>query len=397
MRPGGGTVVLGAGSIGCGFVAERVLAARQPVTLVTRTAGQAEALRVPGGAHVRLLGRRGPSDLRLAPVEAVPAADDETVVSRIAGADLVAVCVGSAPLAGLAPLLAAGLRQHRGRINVLVFDNSRGAAARLRQEVAGGARTGAGRHGYADALVERIVVRGPGGPDAGPRFLGEARTGVVVDASALRAPLPRLGGLLLVDDYEAHVLRKLYVFSAGHAAAAYLGALYGHRLLADAVADPRVRVDVLGAMAEGQAGLAARYGVRFAGGPARRLAELTRFASRELGDTVARVGREPLRKLGPQDRVVGPALAAAAAGVVPVALARVAAAALLTGDLDDGARARLHRLGAAHTLQQVARLPEGSTFGRLVADAHLRLGSRPAGVPEQRRGEHDVRTRSAAG
>ena len=132
-------------------------------------------------------------------------------------------------------------------------------------------------------------------------------------------------GLLVSDDFPGCVRRKLFVFGAGHAAAAYLGALKGYHFVHAVVRDPEIRREVLAALREGGAAL----------GPTacsswHPAAVLQRYGNAALGDTVARVGREPLRKLGVGERIVGPARAAA--GVPPRAPTLTAAAALVAAN-----------------------------------------------------------------
>jgi len=355
-------VVIGAGRVGCGFVAERLLAAGMAVTLVTRTAQRAEALDRIGGARVRLVSRTGAHETLVGPLEAVPADDIGTLTRRITESSLVAVSVGGAQLPTVAPLLAPGLAAHRRRINVLAFENQPDAGPRLRAHVTALAPGRVERHGFAGVLVDRIVNTASDDPE---HFVAEDRIGAALEATALRAELPAVAGFHPVAHYQAHVLRKLHVFSAGHAAAAYLGALRGYRLLGQALDDPEVRVGVLAAMAEGQAGVAATYGAAFAGGLERRLAHVARYGNCALGDTVARVGRDRARKLGRADRVLGPALRADAAGIRPVGLALVAAAALHSATerpLTD----LLDRYGVPGALERVAGVPAHSAVGRLV-------------------------------
>jgi mannitol-1-phosphate 5-dehydrogenase len=366
VSPAEHCVVVGAGRVGCGYVAERLRAAGHQVTVVTHTVEQADALNRDGGARVRLLTRAGDRDVSVAPLEAVPAEDAPTVARRIAQSSLVAVSVGSRQLAAVAPLIAPGLAEHRRAVNVLGFENQPDAGARLRALVAEHAGSVAERHGYAGVLVDRIVTRQQDDGGGPVRFVAESRIGAAVDARALIGPLPRVAGLRPVGNYGAHVLRKLYVFSTGHAATAYLGALHGHRSLAGALDDPEVRAGVVAAMAEGQAGLAKHYGRAFAGGPERRLAEVARFGVSALGDTIERVGRDPLRKLGPADRIVGPALLAADAGIPPITLAVVAAAALHFAARDPLLSRQLRDDGVPALLERYAGLPAGSPFARLV-------------------------------
>ena len=374
MNCAGRCVVVGAGCIGCGFVSERLREARFHVTLVTRLAEQADILNRDGGAWVRLLTRAGVRDQFVGPLEAVPAEDGPTVAGRIAESSLVAVSVGSSQFPAVAAIIAPGLAAHPGPVNVLVVENRADAGSRLEELVVAHAPGLAERHGYAGVLVDRIVTAHKDRPDGPARFVAEGRIGAAVEARSLRAALPRVAGLRPVRNYGAHVQRKLCVFSAGHAAAAYLGAMRGHRLLARAADDPEVRAGVIAAMAEGQAGLAVRYGDTFAGGPSRRLAELARFRNPALGDTVDRVGRHPLHKLGATDRIVGPALLAGRAGILPISLAVVAAAALRFGSRDAGLCRQLDWDGVPDMLARFSDVPPGSPFARLVTRAFALLG-----------------------
>ena len=94
--------------------------------------------------------------------------------------------------------------------------------------------------------------------------------------------------------------------------------------------DPEIAEAVLGAMEEGRRGLAARYGEEVSGTPEDLEAILCRFRNAALGDTVDRVGRDALRKLGRGERLVGAARLAAKGQVPPIHLTRAAAAALVS-------------------------------------------------------------------
>ena len=81
---------------------------------------------------------------------------------------------------------------------------------------------------------------------------------------------------------------------------------------------------------EGRRGLAARYGEEVSGISDDLEAILSRFRNAALGDTVDRVGRDALRKLGRGERLVGAARLAAKGQVPPIHLTRAAAAALVS-------------------------------------------------------------------
>jgi hypothetical protein len=178
-------------------------------------------------------------------------------------------------------------------------------------------------------------------------------------------------------DYPACLRRKLFTYSAGHATCAYLGYLKGYRYIHSAVRDPEIRRTVLEAMAEGQRGLAVAYGPAFAGGRAELHGILARFDNAALDDPIARVARDPLRKLNPQDRLVGAARLASRAGVTPTSLATAVAAALLYSDPADAesvtVRRELDSIGVHRALERFSGIGHRSAFGRLVVAAYGRL------------------------
>jgi len=90
---------------------------------------------------------------------------------------------------------------------------------------------------------------------------------------------------------------------------------------------------------------------------------LTRFGNLVLGDTILRLGRDPIRKLARTDRLVGAALNALAEGVTPTHLTTGIAAALAFNHPGDPIaaelQARLHGYGLARTLSDICELAPG--------------------------------------
>ncbi|HET9595279.1 MAG TPA: hypothetical protein VFP65_06850, partial [Anaeromyxobacteraceae bacterium] len=225
----------------------------------------------------------------------------------------------------------------------------------------------------------RIVTRRTGDPERGEPivFVGDPASSFVVHAPSLRAPLAIIPGLQLVEDYGAHVQKKLFMFSAGHATAAYLGALKGYRYVHAAIRDREIRARVLAAMDEGRRGLAAKYGPVLAGSRKDLETIVRRFENAALNDPIERVARDPRRKLGCGDRLLGAAKLAEEAGVRPLRLALAAAAALCFDCAGDPSACALQqdlaRDGAPAVLARVAGLPADSALGKLVKDNWRRL------------------------
>jgi mannitol-1-phosphate 5-dehydrogenase len=373
MTASGPAVVIGAGNVGCGVMAEQLRATGRSVVMVTRTQRDAERI-VGGGVRVRYADGRTSPDVVLRALRAVPVADTSNVTTYIREASVVVVAVGSGHAVQIAPLLARTLMARRSPVNVVVCDNSAGAATHLRAMVAEHGDDRVLQHGYVGALVDRIVTRREQ-RDGSRVLLTESRGAVYLDAPSLRAPLEAVGQLCLVENFQAYVLRKLFLFSAGHAASAYLGGMRGHRRIREALTDVDVASVVRAAMLEGQAGLSACFGEWFSGGAVAVDQSMRRYAAPHLDDTVERVGRDPLRKLGATDRICGSARLAMAAGKTTPALALVTAAALRLGQHDPKLQEQLGRLGRGGVVVRSSGLPPTHRFVELVLAADRMLDS----------------------
>jgi mannitol-1-phosphate 5-dehydrogenase len=121
--------------------------------------------------------------------------------------------------------------------------------------------------------------------------------------------------LVMVDDIEAWMNRKLYIHNLGHSACAWIARAIDPSLktISEAVGSPGISEFTDLVMTAGVEVVAAAHPSLFTRDEllihAKEL--LHRFSSAALGDTVERVGRDVSRKLARDDRVVGCMLLAA--------------------------------------------------------------------------------------
>lgn len=381
-------VVVGAGRVAAGHVAPLLRAAGWDVVLVTRDDAVAEVLRRTRRVVLDVSGADG---RRVEVVDGVDARlpGDRDLPSLVTRASLVAVSVGPGALGAvgrdLAPLLLHRLLEDPVPLNVLAFENHRRAAELLadglvRAEPILAAAVGR-LVGIAGAAVWRVASHRSVTPD-GLRLRVDDVAETFVDAGCLvpeGAPADgSVPGLRLVEPFDAWMTDKLWVFNAGHAAAAYLGALAGASTVAEAMSVRAVADTVEQVLVECRYAVAAAAG-RQVGGVGTSVQHcLDRYRDPAMADPVVRVARDPRRKLGAGDRIIGPAVAAMGAGVVPEALAETAAAALLhTGDA--GAvdlRREVDRDGPAEVLATVSDLDPTDEVSRMVCAAYDRMSGR---------------------
>jgi mannitol-1-phosphate 5-dehydrogenase len=377
-------VQFGAGSIGRGFTAQLFADAAYEVVFVDVIPEVIAALNERQAYPIRLVGPRVHETRMVRGVRAVDGRNEEGVAAEVADAALACTAVGVAALPHVAPALARGLRLRAEGgappLNVILCENQLGASGILREAVRAclPMETGglADRTGFVEAVVSRMVPLAEDEERAADLLAVrcEDYSMLPVDADAFAGPIPAIPGLALVRNFRAHVERKLYTHNMGHAVAAYLGYQRGYAFIHEVIADAEILAATRGAMEEASSGLVARH--RFS--PEEQAVHvqdlLLRFANPELRDTVGRVGRDPIRKLRRDDRLVGAALLALEYGIEPRHIVRGIVAALRFDPPGDAAAGELQwRLaadGLDAVLQEVSGLAPGSPLAGLIHRAY---------------------------
>jgi mannitol-1-phosphate 5-dehydrogenase len=217
--------------------------------------------------------------------------------------------------------------------------------------------------GAAEIAAQGLEPVTPGSDRA---FLVEAFNRILISQISFPEPFER--GIRVFEektDLLPFEEAKLYGHNATHALAAYLAAARGLQFITDLRSLPGALAFLRAAfLDESGAALIRKYtGVDTlfteAGYAAYADDLLARMTNPYLGDTVERVGRDPQRKLGWDDRLIGTIRLALKQGIEPRRYAFGAAAALLA--LDPAALAdpasRLQALWNTDSAEQAAVLP----------------------------------------
>ena len=323
--------VFGAGNIGRGLIGWLFGRAGWEVVFVDIFPELVDLLNSEGSYPVVEVGLAGRSTVTIDRVSAVPGTDTDRAVHATASADVVCTAVGVGALGKVAPVIAAALAQDDSRVgNVLACENADPNTGLLRDLMSSGPSRIPAGVGFPETMVDRLV---PGATGEGLAVEVESGFDFKIAQEGWAGEPPGVEGFELVPDLVLHRKKKLWLVNGLHAGAAFLGLRAGHDSIAEAVSDPTIR-NRLDEMVETMAGvLATEFGHRSG-------AELTgygrsnldRFAVSALTDPVRRVARHPLRKLGPDERLVGPAREAARMGLPTGALCDAIAAGL---SLDD--------------------------------------------------------------
>jgi mannitol-1-phosphate 5-dehydrogenase len=315
-----------------------------------------DAVRANGDRYVvNVAHETGIEKVTVGPVALLdPKRDRDAVVMAVARATEVSTALPSVRaytkgVPSVAALLADGLARRTGDRTTLVYaaENHNHAAELLEEAVAAQPFPRAANVQYLNTVigkmsgtiddpqtVERLGLA-PVAPGVGRAVLVESFRRILVSGAPLGVPR----GIDVFEekpDLLPFEEAKLYGHNAIHSMIAYLASLRGYETIADAGRDPELmRMARSAFLEESGKTLVKRHGHLgerlFTEEGYRAYADdlLARMVNPLLYDQVARVARDPLRKLAYQDRLCGTIRLALEYGVLPRYLAVGAAAALL--------------------------------------------------------------------
>ena len=149
-----------------------------------------------------------------------------------------------------------------------------------------------------------------------------------VDKDAFKGEIPNIKNMVPFSPFDFYLKRKLYVHNLGHATCAYLGNILGLEYIYQSIDKDEVYLIVRGAMEESARALSKKYGVELEDILLHITDLLNRFTNAALKDTCQRVGGDPVRKLSPDDRLIGSSKLALEMGITPAYITIGAAAGL---------------------------------------------------------------------
>ena len=303
-------LIFGAGAIGRGFIAPLLTKYGFEIAFVDVNRVLVERLREAGKYRVAITGQDQYEMVTVKP-QAVFHLDEAMDV--VGDYPLIFSCVGPRNSLNLSPLFEKAAC-------VISCENDRQSANQLRM-LSGNPNI---FFGIPDVITSST---------APPHLLVEDRLTVVTEKGELMVEhgndrLPDDIRQLDAADLDEQWACKLYLHNTPHAVVSYLGWAKGYEYVHEAMAHPEISRVVAGAMDEAKSGIIVAGLVRkdLADWYAKK--ELLRFSNSLLYDPIARVSREPLRKLVKGERLVGAAHLAILGGVRPDNLVRGIRAAL---------------------------------------------------------------------
>ena len=361
-------IQFGAGNIGRGFIGSLLSKAGYHVVFADVNAEIIDKINSDKNYTIHVMDSVC-SEEKINDISGVISINNE-IYKEIVEAEIITTAVGPVILPKIAPTIAKGisLRRENGiesYLNIIACENAIKASSQLKEEVKKYLNEEEIAYleqfvGFPNCSVDRIV----------PPVKSENILDVVVEnyyewnveEKAFKGEIPTIEGMNLVDNLMAYIERKLFTLNTGHAITAYFGYLKGYETIEESIKDEVIYDFVKKAMIESGKGLIAKYNFDEEAHYKYINKIIDRFKNPYLKDDVARVGREPLRKLNENDRLIKPLITARGYNINTDNLLLGVGAALHYDNKEDAQSVKLQSLinekGIKESLAEISKISD---------------------------------------
>lgn len=368
-------LIFGAGKIARGFIGQLLYLSGFEITFVDVYEPIVTILNEKKQYHVHVLGDES-LDSDVTGVRAYTYEAEKEIYDAFYEADIAFVSVGGNHLPAAAKSIANimnrfGALEKEG--NIIVCENWKDAAETFKKPLME-ALTEENKKIFETCIgiSEAVLMRTATQPD--PELAAKYPQDVWVqnywylpiDKSRLHGEIPEIKCVELLDQFGNFLTQKMYTNNTSNAVIAYTGYLLGYDILADAANSPEIGKLLDVAYEEINETLIAELGVD----PEQQVAfakkARAKYCDRVIVDKVIRHAKDPIRKLGPQDRLVAPCRMAINHGIQPQTLIDTIAKALYFDEPTDESAMKLKEMrranGIEYVLKNVCELSEEETL-----------------------------------
>ncbi len=308
-------IMYGAGNIGRGFIGPTFSKSGYSVGFIDINLEVINRLNQDKCYPVDVVSTNGEETLNILNVYGIDGNDIELVSNEIANCDVMATAIGVNVLKFIAKPIAFGIKKrflaNKKPLNIIICENLIGAdeylkglikaeipefSLRIDKEIA-----------FIEASIGRMVPtlsdeKKKGNP---LRIAVEPYDILPVDKNAIKGSLDDVKNLYPYSPFNLFIQRKLYMHNLSHAITAYLGNLKGYEYIYQAINDFDIKYTAFRALMQSARAIAKENDadINILISHAENL--LYRFTNKALLDTVERVGKDTIRKLSQNDRLIG--------------------------------------------------------------------------------------------
>ncbi|MGG5369611.1 mannitol dehydrogenase [Enterococcus sp. AZ196] len=303
----------GGGSIGIGFIADLLHESDYEVTIVDIDSELVKQINETKTFDLYLI-NEDYKKKQLTQIHALSSLDDQTeIVETISTTDVITTAVWAENLPKIAPVLLAGLKKRaesgRERVNILACENAMFNSEILRKAILALDSSASewldSIAAFPNTAVDRMVLASE---HDGKKTIDIGRDHeLVIEESKLVDPEDKpIKDAVYTTNLQKYIERKLYVVNCGHAWAGYIGFVHGYSIIQDVFHIEDLVQQIRETMWESAQLLMEKYGFT-----EQDMADyidfiMDRYQTPGIKDMITRVSRSPIRKLQPEERLVGP-------------------------------------------------------------------------------------------
>jgi mannitol-1-phosphate 5-dehydrogenase len=307
-------VHFGAGNIGRGFIGYLQYKSGYDVTFVDISDFLIEAINKYKNYTVITLSTSENKE-EVKNVSAIHLKDIEALEKAVSEADLITTSIGANNLTStgnvLRDLLEKRVQVNKRELDIIACENALFATDILKKAIFDGASAELTEYlqekvGFPNSAVDRIVPNvniekeSPIDVAVEDFYEWDIERGEIKVNSEIK-------GAEYVDKLGPYLERKLFLLNGAHAIIAYIGYLKGYKFIHEAITkDEFIRSIALGFHNEAIKALSAKHGINIEELNNYSKKIIGRFENSYLQDELSRVGRDPVRKLSSNDRLVTP-------------------------------------------------------------------------------------------
>ena len=306
----------GAGSIGRGFIGKILSENSYNVTFIDVNEEIISQLNKDNEYTVETVGANSKTET-VKNVCGLLSGDLEGIKRKVPETDLITTAVGANVLEIIAPTVAEIIKFRKNSgitryINIIACENKLEASTFLKSKVEKYLDENEKEYmetyaGFVNSAVDRLIPpRKIEGKEATYTIVEDFNEWIA-DETLIKGELT-LKGMIKKKDLTPYIERKLFTVNTGHIIAAHMGVYMNYETIDQAVCDEKIRKIITGAMEESGAVLIKRYSFDREEHFKYIDKIIKRFENIYLKDDVERVGRQPLRKLGKNERLIKPLL-----------------------------------------------------------------------------------------
>jgi len=374
-------VIFGAGKIARGFVGHLLYLSGIDFVFVEKVDALCDMINERKEYLVNILGDSSKNTV-VKNASALKFSQKEEIAEAISKADCIFNSVGGKNLGEIVPFLTAGIERRAKTnpkpLNIITCENWKKPADILYNGIL--ETVSPENKDYFEknvGITEAVIMRSA--IESTPELIAKDPLVVNVqdfwkfpfDASRLKAPMPeKMICLEPIYEFTGFLERKFYTYNAANGTTSFVGAILGYEYIADAAYDERILKILDGVYKETATALSKKHNFPFDEQWAFTRTSLNKLQDKNIVDYIERNARDPIRKLGPDDRLVGSARLCLEYGVMPENLAIAIACAIHYEQPSDEFAVQLKEMrekhGILYVLENVCKLDANGTLAKLI-------------------------------